>query len=167
MSLLQHHNSKALILLQSAFFMVQLSHPYKITGNTIALTIQTFVVKVMFTLFNMLSSSVIPFLPRSKCLLILQLQSMSTVILETKKRKFVTVSTLSPSICHRCQKLRFLNVECYSSFFSLLFHPHQEALQFLFAFLHWIGIMVFYYLFLSKLLRISISMSRAKQREML
>jgi len=99
-SLLQHHNSKASILWCSAFFMVQLSHPYMTTGKTMALTIQTFVNKVMSLPFNMLSRLVIAFLPRSKCLLISWLQSPSAVILEPKKIKSVTVSTFSPSICH-------------------------------------------------------------------
>ena len=83
-SLLQHHSSKASILLCSAFFMVQLSHPYMTTGKTIALTRQTFVSKVMSLLFNMLSRLVIAFLPRSKCLLMSWLQSPSAVILEPK-----------------------------------------------------------------------------------
>ena len=98
-SLLQHHSSKASILRCSAFFIVQLSHPY-ITGKTIALTRWTFVGKVMFLLFNKLSSLVIPFLPRSKRLLISWLQSPSAVILEPKKIKSDTVSTVSPSISH-------------------------------------------------------------------
>ena len=97
-SLLQHHNSKASILWHSAFFTVQLSHPYMTTGKLIALTIWTFVGKVMSLLFNTLSRFVISFLPRSKCLLILWLQSLSTVILELKKIKSVTVSTFSASI---------------------------------------------------------------------
>ena len=84
-SLLQHHSSKASILHYSAFFMIQLSHPYMTTGKTIALTRQTFVGKVMSLLFNMLSRLVIIFLPRSKCLLISWLQSPSAVILEPKK----------------------------------------------------------------------------------
>ena len=84
-SLLQHHSSKSLILCHSAFFIVQLSHPYMTTGKTIALTRWTFVGKVMSLLFNMLSMLVIAFLPRSKCLLILWLQSPSAVILEPKK----------------------------------------------------------------------------------
>ena len=96
-SLLQHHSSKASILRQSAFFIVQLSHPYMTTGTTIALTRWTFVGKVMSLLFNMLSRLVIAFLPRSKCLLISRPQSPSAVILEPKKGKSVTVST---SICH-------------------------------------------------------------------
>ena len=84
-SLLQHHNSKAPILQCSAFFTVQLLHPYTTTGKTIALTRRTFVGKVMSLLFNMLSRLVITFLPRSKCLLILRLQSPSAVILNPKK----------------------------------------------------------------------------------
>ena len=80
--------------------MVQLSHPYMTIGKTIALTRQTFVGKVMSLLFNMLSRWVIDFLPRSKCLLISWLQSPSAVILEPKKWKSVTVSIVSPSICH-------------------------------------------------------------------
>ena len=99
-SLLQQHSSKASILQRSAFFIVQLSHPYMTTGKTIALTRWTFVGKVMFLLFNMLSSFVITFLPRSKHLLISWLQSPSAVILEPKKMKSVTVSTVSSSICH-------------------------------------------------------------------
>ena len=97
-SLLQHHSSKAWILLCSAFFIVQLSHPYMTTGKTIVLTRWTFVGKVMSLLFNMLSRLVITFLPRSKCLLISWLQSPSAVILELKKIKSVTVSIVSPSI---------------------------------------------------------------------
>ena len=84
-SLLQHHSLKASILWCSAFFIVQLSHPYMTTGKTIALTRWTFVDKVMSLLFNMLSRLVITFLPRSKCLLILWLQSPSAVILEPEK----------------------------------------------------------------------------------
>ena len=100
-SLLQHHSSKASIIWHSAFFMVQLSHPYMTTGKTIALIIQTFVSKVMSLLFNMLSRLVIAFLLRSKHLLISWLQSPSVVILEPKKIKSVTVSIVSPSICHK------------------------------------------------------------------
>ena len=99
-SLLQHHSSKASILQCSAFFIIQLSHPYMTTGKTIALTRWTFVGKVISLLFNMLSKLAITFLLRSKCLLISRLQSPSAVILEPKKIKFVTVSTVSPSICH-------------------------------------------------------------------
>ena len=100
-SLLQLHSSKASILRHSAFFMVQLSHPYMTTGKTTALTGQTFVGKVMSLLFNMLSRLIITFLPRSKRLLISWLQSPSVVILEPKKIKSVTVSIVSPSICHK------------------------------------------------------------------
>ena len=98
-SLLQHHSSKASILQRSAFFIVQLSHPYMTPGKTIALTIWTFVGKVMSLLFNMLCRLVI-FLPRSKRLLISWLQSPSAVILEPKKRKSTTVSIVTPSISH-------------------------------------------------------------------
>ena len=99
-SLLKHHSSKASILWHSAFFIVQLSHPYMTTGKTIALTRQTFVGQVMSLLFNMLSMLVIAFLPRSKCLLISWLQSPSAVILEPRKIKSATVSTVCPSICY-------------------------------------------------------------------
>ena len=99
-SLLQHHNSKASILWHSALFTVQLSHPYMTTGKTIDLTRWTFVSIVMSLLFNMLSRLVITFLPRSKRLLISWLQSPSAVILEPKKTKSDTVSTVSPSISH-------------------------------------------------------------------
>ena len=99
-SLLQHHSSKASLLQYSAFFMVQLSHPYMTSGKTIALTRWTFVGKVTSLLFNMLSRLVITFLPRSKCLLISWLQLLSAVILEPKKIKPVSASTFSPSICH-------------------------------------------------------------------
>ena len=99
-SLLQHHSSKASILWHSAFFIVQLSHPYMTIGKTIALIGQTFVDKVMSLLLNMLSMLVITFLPRSKHLLISWLQSPSAVILEPRKIKSATVSTVSLSICH-------------------------------------------------------------------
>ena len=98
-SLLQHHSSKSSILWHSAFFIVQLSHPYLITGKTIALTRQTFVGKVMSLLFNTLSGLVITFLPR-RSICISWLQSPSAVILETPKIKSDTVSTVSPSIFH-------------------------------------------------------------------
>ena len=94
-SLLQHHSSKASILWHSAFFIVQLSHPYTTTGKTIALTRQTFVSKVMSLLFNMLPRLVIAFLPRSKCLLISWLQSPLAVILELQKINSTTVSIVS------------------------------------------------------------------------
>ena len=96
-SLLQHYDLKASILWCSAFFMVQLSHLYMTTGKTIALTLWTFVSKVMSLFFNMLSRFVIAFLPRSKCLLISWWRSPSMVILEPKKIKSVTVSIFSPS----------------------------------------------------------------------
>ena len=99
-SLLQQHSSKASILWHSAFFIVQLSHPYMTTGKTTALTRWTFVGKVMSLIFNMLSRLVITFFPRSKCLLILWLQSPFAVILEPKKIKSDTVSTVSPSISY-------------------------------------------------------------------
>ena len=96
-SLLQHHSSEASIIQRSAFFIVQLSHPYITTRKTIALTRRTFVDKVMSLLLNMLSRLVITFLPRSKRLLISWLQSPSAVILEPQKIKLATVS---PSISH-------------------------------------------------------------------
>ena len=112
--------------------MVQLSHLYMSTGKRIALTIQTFVGKVMPLFFNMRSKFVIDFLPRGKCLLILWLQSPFTVILEPKKMKSVTVSTFSPSICHEVMGpdavIFILYIEFYANFFTLLFHFHQEAL---------------------------------------
>ena len=99
-SLTQHHSSNASVLWHSAFFIVQLSHPYVTTGKTIALTRQTFVGKVMSLLFNMLSRLVIAVFPRSKNLLISWLQSPSAVILEPQKIKSVSVFIASPSICH-------------------------------------------------------------------
>ena len=103
-SLLQHHSSKASILQCSTFFMVQLSHPYMTIGKTIALTRQIFFGKVMSLLFNMLSRLVTAFLPRGKRLLISWLQSPSTVIMEPKKIKSVSVTIVSPSICHEVMK---------------------------------------------------------------
>ena len=114
-SLLQHHSSKASIPQLSAFFMVHVSHPYITIGKTIALTIWTFVSKVMSLLFNKLSRLVITFLPRSKHLLISWLQSPFSVIFEPPKIKFLTVSIVSPSMsCSdgtRWLDLSFLNVE--------------------------------------------------------
>ena len=115
-SLLQHHSSKTSILQCSAFFIVQLSHPYLTTGKTIALTRRTFVDKVTSLIFNTKSRLVIAFLPRIKCLLISCVQSPSTVILEPKKIKSVTVSTFYHSICREVMRLDaiilvFLNVE--------------------------------------------------------
>ena len=125
-SLLQHHSSKASILQCSAFFIVFLSNPYMTTGKTIALTRRTFVDKVMSLLFNMLSRLVITFLPRNKRLLISWLQSPSAVILEPRKIKSATVSTVSPSICHEvigpdamilvCRMLSFKPIFSLSSF---------------------------------------------------
>ena len=128
-SLLQHHSSKALILLCSALFIVQLSHPYMTTGKTIALTRWTFVDKVMSLLFNMLSRLVITFLPRSKCLLMSWLKSPSAVILELRKIKSATVS---PSICHEVMGpdamiVVFWMLGFKPTFFTLLFHFHKEA----------------------------------------
>ena len=131
-NLLQYHSSKASILWCSAFFTVQLSHPYMTTGKTIALTRRTFVGKVMSLLLNMLSRLVITFLTRSKRLLISWLQSPSAVILEPKKRKSDTVSTLSPPISHEVMGpdamifvIRMLSFK--PTFSTLLFHFHQEA----------------------------------------
>ena len=104
-SLLQHQSSKASIFRCSAFFTVQLSHPYMTTGKTTALTRWTFVGQVMSLPFNMISRLVITFLPRSKHLLISWLQSPSAVILESKKMKSDTVSTVSPSIYHEVMGL--------------------------------------------------------------
>ena len=133
MSLLQHQSSKTSVLQHSAFFIVQFSHPYMTIGKTIALTRWTFVGKVISLLFNMLSRLVIAFLPRNKCLLISWLQSPSAVIWGPKKRKSVTVS-IGSSIYFPCSDgtgwhdLSILNVEFSASFFTLLFHLHQEAL---------------------------------------
>ena len=131
-SLLQHHSSKASILLCSAFFIVQLSHPYMTTGKIIALTRWTFVDKVMSLLFNMLSRLVITFLPRSKCLLISWLQSPSAVILKPRKIKSNTISTVSPSISHAVMgpdaKILVFWMLSFKPIFSLLFNFHQEAL---------------------------------------
>ena len=116
-SLLQHHSSKASVFQRSAFFIVQLSHPYMTTGKTIALTRQTFVGKVMSLLLNLLSRLVITFLPRSKCLLISWLQSPSAVILEPPPQNKVSHCFqcfpiyLPRSDGTRCHDLRFLNVE--------------------------------------------------------
>ena len=115
-SLLHHHSSRPSVLQHSAFFIVQLSHPYMTTGQTIALTRWTFVNKEMSLLFNMLSRLVIAFHPRSKQLLISWLQSPSAVILEPIKIKSLTISIVSPSICHEVMGLDatifiFLNVE--------------------------------------------------------
>ena len=104
-SLLQHHSLKASMLWHSAFFIAQLLYVHMTTGKTIALNRQTFVSKVMSLLFNMLSRLVIAFLPRSKHLLISWLQSPSAMILEPPKIKSVTISIVSPSICHEVMGL--------------------------------------------------------------
>ena len=132
-SLLQHHSSKASILKSSAFFIVQLSHPYLSTGITIALIKQTFVGNAMSLLFNMLSRLVIAFLPRYKCLLISWLKSPYAVIFEPKIIKSVTVSIVSPSICHEVMGpdamiLVFWMLSFKPPFSTLLFHFLQEAL---------------------------------------
>ena len=129
-SLLQHHSWKASILQCSAFFMVQLSHPYMTTGKTIALTRWTFVGKVISLLFNTLS---LLWLSSKEHLLISWLQSPSAVILEPKKIKCVPASTFPPSICHEvvgldAMILVFWMLRFRPAFFALLFHPHQEAL---------------------------------------
>ena len=120
-SLFQHYSSKASILRCSAFFIVQLSHPYMTTGKTIALTRRIFVGKVISLLLNMLSRYVITFLPRSKHLLISWLQSPSAVILEPRKIKSDTVSTVSPSIVSNT-KLQCMDIPFHSSGSPFLSH---------------------------------------------
>ena len=123
----QHHSSKASILWHSAFFIVQLSQPYKTTRKTIALTRWTFIIKVMSLLFNVLSRLVIALLPRSKRHLISWLQSPSAVILEPRKIKSSTVSTVSPSICHDAMGPD-AKILVLSQLFHSPLHFHQEAL---------------------------------------
>ena len=132
-SLLQHHYLKASVLRHSVFVVVQLWHPYMTTGKSRALTIETFVGKVMSLLFNMLSMFVIAFPPRSNCLFISWLQSLSEVISESRKIKSVTASTSSPSICHKMMRLGaiiliFLNVEFSPRFFSPLLPSSRGSL---------------------------------------
>ena len=132
-SLLQHHSLKASIIQCSAFFTVQLSHPYVTTGKTVALTSQTFVGKAMSLLFNMLSRLVITFLPRSKRLLISWLQSPSAVILEPNKIKSVIVSIVSPSVCHEVMGPDAMNLVFLMLSFKLFHSPlsllsYKEAL---------------------------------------
>ena len=128
-SLLQHHSSKASVHQCSAFFIVQLSHPYMTTGKTKALTGWTFVDKAMSLLFNMQSRLVIAFLPRSKHLLISWLQSPSTGILEPKKIKvshfgeMETISIVSPSICHDVMGLDAMSLVFWMLSFSLFHSP--------------------------------------------
>ena len=132
-SILQHHSSKASILLHSAFFIVQLSQPHMITGKTIALTMWTFVNKMMSLLFNMPSRFVIAFLPRSKCLLISWLQSPSRAIFELRGKK-ISLLPLFPLLFvmkwwdQIPGSLFVFTVEFQANFCTLLFHPHQEAL---------------------------------------
>ena len=130
---LQHHSSKASILLRSAFFIVQLSHAYMTIGKTIAFNRWTFVGKVMTLIINMLSRLVIAFLPRSKHLLISWLHSPSAAILELKKIKSLTLSIVSPATCHEVKGtdamiLVFWMLSFKPTFFTLLFHFHQEVL---------------------------------------
>ena len=127
-SLLQHHSSKASILRRSAFFIVQLSYPYMTTGKTITSARWTFVGKLMSLLFNMLSKLVINFLPRSKRLLISWLQLSSAVILEPQKIRSVTVSTVSPSICHEVMGLDAMIL----AFWMLSFKPTFSLSSFTF-----------------------------------
>ena len=131
-SLLQHHTTKASILQCSPFFIVQLSHPYMATGKTIALTRRTFVCKVMSLLFNMLSRLVIAFLPRSKHLFNFMASVTICSDFGAPKIKSLTVSIISPSICHEVMGLgAMILVFWMLSFkptFSLLFHFHQEVL---------------------------------------
>ena len=129
-TLLQHHTSKASIL--QCFFIVQLSHPYMTAGKTIALARRTFVGQVMSLLLNMLSRLVTTSLPRSKHLLISWLQSPSPVIWEPPKRKSVTASTVSPSICHEVMGLDamilvYWMLSVKPTFSTLFIHFHQEA----------------------------------------
>ena len=119
-SLLQHHKPKASILWHSAFYMVQLLHPYMTTGKNIALTRWTFVGKVISLLFNILSSFLIAFFPSNKCLLISWLKSPSAVILEPKKIKSITVSIVSPSICHKVMGLDVIILVSFACFTKFL-----------------------------------------------
>ena len=137
-SFLQHRNSKASILWYSPFFMVQISHLYMTTGKTIALTRWTFVGKVMSLLFNTLSRFVIAFLPRSKCLLISWLPSASAVDLLPKKIKSVTVSTVSPSICHEVPWSLFIEYWVLSQPFQSPLSPSSRGslVPLCFAFCH-------------------------------
>ena len=138
--LLQHHSSKASILWQSAFFMVQLSHPYTTTRKIIALIMQTFDSKVIFLFFN--TVYVCHSFPSKKEA---SFNFMAAVTFHSDfQKKSVTTSTFSPSICHKvmgpdAMSLSLLNVEFQASFFGLLFHFHQEVLQFFFTFYHQSG----------------------------
>ena len=131
-SLLEHHSSKASILQCSAFFIVQLSHPYRTTGKTIAFSRWTFVGKVMSLLLNMLSKLFITFSPRSKHLLISWLESPTAVIWEPKNKVSHCVRCFPIYIPWsdgtRCHDLSFLDCWALSQLFTLLFYFHQEAL---------------------------------------
>ena len=131
-SLLQHHSSKASILRHSAFFILQLSHPYTTTGKTIALTRWTFVGKVMSLIFNIWSRLVIAFLPRSKHLLIFMAAVTICSDFGAPKNKVSLCFHCFPIYLPwndgtRCHDLNFLNVELWARFLTLLFHLHQEA----------------------------------------
>ena len=119
-SLLQHHRPKASILWHSAFYMVQLLHSYMTTGKNIALTRWIFVGKVISLLFNILSSFLIAFFPSNKCLLISWLKSPSEVIFELKKVKSITVSIVSPSICHKVMGLDVMVLVSFACFKKFL-----------------------------------------------
>ena len=136
-SLLQHHSSKVSILQCSAFFIVQLSYPYMTSRKTTALTRQIFVGKIMSLLFNILSRLVIAFLPRSKHLLILWLQSPSAVILEPKK-KSVTVSIVSSSICHEVMGPDAMILVFWMLSFKPFFHPPLSLSSRVCLFLHFL-----------------------------
>ena len=131
-SLFQHQSSKASILWHSAFSMIQPSHPYTINEKAVELTIQTLVTRMACMLFNALSRVVITFLQRSQCLLISWLQKPSAVILEPKKIKSLTVSLVSPCICHEVMELdAVIFVSWMLSFKPVLFYAkdfYQEAL---------------------------------------
>ena len=138
LSNLQHHSSKALVFPHSAFFMVQLIHTW-LLEKTRALTIQTFFGKIMSVLFNMLSRCFTAFLPRSKCLLISWLQSPSAVILEPRKLKSVTISIVSPSICHEVIGLNAIILVfwmlCLKPIFHSLLSPSSRGSLVLLRFL--------------------------------
>ena len=131
-SLLQHHSSKASFFGTQFLYSPTLTSIHDYWKKAIALTIWNFVGKIIYLLFNILSRLVITFLPRSKCLLISWLQSPSAVILEPKKIKSVPVSIVSPSICHEVMgpdaMIFIFWMLGLASFFTLLFHFHQEAL---------------------------------------
>ena len=138
---MQKTKTKASIFLHSTFFIVQHSHPYMTTGKAITLTRQTFVGKVTSLLFNMLSRLVITFPPRSKCLLISWLQSPSAVILEPRKIKSATASTVSPSIWHEVMRPDAMVL----AFWMLSFKP-TFSLSFFTFFLFFFLLLLFFYL---------------------